>query len=110
LPPHLMTLQLHELHDMIEILTAEVPISLPVPFDIHLYLPENKKFILYSKKDSLVANIQIDRLKEKKVDKLYSSMDFENHIQKFRAESRIQMMIEKFKANQINSQSDGQKN
>jgi hypothetical protein len=104
LPPHLMTIQLHELHDMIEILTAEVPISLPVPFDIHLYLPENKKFILYSKKDSLVANIQIDRLKEKKVDKLYSSMDFENRVQQFRAESRIQLLIEKFKDGQNNDQ------
>ena len=97
LAPELMTLQLHEHHDMIEILTNEVPVSLPVPFDIHLYLPENKKFILYSKKDSLVANIQIDRLKEKKVERLYSSLDFENQVQKFRAENRIHRLIDRYK-------------
>lgn len=100
--PEMMHLQLHDDHDMIEILTAEIPISLPVPFDLHLYLPENRKFILYSKKDSLVANIQIDRLKEKKVDKLYSSLDFENKVQKFRAEKRISRLIEKFKDVQKN--------
>jgi hypothetical protein len=95
--PEMMLLHLHSNHDMIEILTNEVPISLPVPFDLHLYLPENKKFILYSKKNSSVANIQIDRLKEKKVDKLFSSLDFENKVQKFRAEKRIDQLIQKYK-------------
>jgi hypothetical protein len=103
LAPELMILQLHELHDMIEILTTEVPVSLPVPFDIHLYLPENKKFILYSKKDSIVANIQLDRLKEKKVEKLYSSIDYENQVQKFRAVVRIHRLIDRYLESQKNN-------
>ena len=98
--PELMTLRIHDTQDMIEILTAEVPISLPVPFDLYLHLPENKKFILYCKKDSLVATMQIDRLIEKKIKTLYSPLDFDQKVQQFRAEYRIRTLIEKFKDNQ----------
>lgn len=99
-PPEAISLQIHDLHDMIQVLTEEIPVELPIPFDLHLYLPENKKFILYYKKDSSVANIQIDRLKEKKVSTLYTSLDYENAIRKFRAKARIQQMIHRHKDNQ----------
>ena len=48
----------------------------------------------------MIAATQIERLKEKRVEKLYSSIENENAIQKFRAESRLRFMIEKFKAQQ----------
>lgn len=96
--PEFVSLKLHDLHDMFEISINELPISIVLPFDLHLYLPENRKFLVYSKKSSMVAATQIERLKEKRVEKLYSSLENENSIQKFRAESRIRFMIEKFKA------------
>lgn len=96
--PEILSLQLHELHDMFEIMTSEIPISLPLPFDINLYLPENRKFLLYSKTNTVFAAVQLERMREKRVEKLYASLDFENAIQKFRAENRLRFMAEKFKA------------
>lgn len=98
--PEILSLQLHELHDMFEIMTSEIPISMPLPFDINLYLPENRKFLLYSKANTVFAATQLERMREKKVEKLYASLEYENALQKFRAENRIRFMVEKFKAQQ----------
>lgn len=96
--PEILSLQLHELHDMFEIMTSEIPISLPLPFDINLYLPENRKFLLYSKPNTVFAAVQLERMREKRVEKLYVSLEYENTLQKFRAENRIRFMSEKYKA------------
>lgn len=98
--PEILSLQLHELHDMFEITTSEIPISLPLPFDINLYLPENRKFLLYSKANTVFAAVQLERMHEKRVEKLYTSLEYENALQKFRAENRIRFMVEKFKVQQ----------
>lgn len=95
-----LSLQLHELHDMFEIMTSEIPISMPLPFDINLYLPENRKFLLYSKPNTVFAAVQLERMREKRVEKLYATLEYESAIQKFRAENRIRFMAEKFKAQQ----------
>jgi hypothetical protein len=98
--PKTLSLKLHELHDMFEVMTSEIPISMPLPFDINLYLPENRKFILYSKPNTVFAAAQLERIREKRVEKLYVNLEYENAIQKFRAENRVRFMAEKYKAQQ----------
>lgn len=93
---NLLQLRLHQQLDMIEVLVKEVPVQLPVPFDLHLYLPENKKFILYCRQDSSMAALQMDRLHEKRINHLYTQLENEQMIQKYRAEKIIHLMIHDF--------------
>jgi hypothetical protein len=97
LSPDSITPQLHDLHDMIEIFTNEVPADTLNTFDLFLYLPENKKFIRYFKKDTPVTAMQLDRLKEKKVDTLYSTLDFDTNILQLRVKKKLNDLIKNFK-------------
>jgi hypothetical protein len=95
-PSYLLEINLHNAHNMIEVDLKEIPYSLPMPFDLHLYLPENEKFILYCKKNAKLAVLQHDRLLEKKIETLYSQLENESEIQKYRAERVIEMMVQDF--------------
>lgn len=94
--PHLLDVQLHDTYDMIELDLQEIPTDLPLRFDIHLFLPENKKFILYCKKESAIAIQQHERLQIKAVDTLYSQLENEFLIQQHRAEKIINLMIQEY--------------
>ena len=94
--PHFLDIQLHDEYDMIELDLHEIPVNNPLRFDIHLFLPENKKFILYCKKESAIASSQHERLNAKNVSSLYSQLENEASIQKHRAEKIINLLIQEY--------------
>lgn len=94
--PKYVFLRLHEKFDMIKLSLAELPFEQILEFDVCLYMPENERFLTYSKKNSKIQKIHLDRLKEKKVVSVYSSYENEVALQKFRAENQMNLKIDEF--------------
>lgn len=101
--PRYIFLRLHEKFDMIKLGLAELPFEQVLEFDVCLYMPENDRFLTYSKKNSKIQKMHLDRLKEKKVISVYSSYENEVALQKFRAENQMNLKIDDFlKGQKIN--------
>ena len=101
--PVFIFLRLHEKFDMIKLGLAELPFEQVLEFDVCLYMPENERFLTYSKKNSKIQKIHLDRLKEKKVVSVYSSYENEVALQKFRAENQMNIKIEDYlKGHKVN--------
>lgn len=94
-PKHIF-LRLHEKFDMIKLGLAELPFEQNLDFDVCLYMPENDRFLTYSKKNSKIQKMHLDRLKDKKVINVYSSYENEVALQKFRAEIQMNLKIDDY--------------
>ena len=94
--PKYIFLRLHDKFDMIKLGLAELPFEQNLEFDVCLYMPENERFLTYSKKNSKIQKMHLDRLKEKKVISVYSSYENEVALQKFRAEIQMNIKVEEY--------------
>ncbi len=84
----------HPAHDMLELPIEFLQPNKELPFDVNLYLPENEKFILYIRSGSFLDNIQVSRLQTRKVKYIFSNMDFELALLKYKAEFNINKLID----------------
>lgn len=91
--PQYIFLRLHEKFDMIRLNLSELPFEQNLEFDVCLYMPENEKFLTYTKKNSKIQKMHLDRLKEKKVESVFSSYENEVALQKFRAEIQLNQKV-----------------
>jgi hypothetical protein len=94
-PQHIF-LRLHEKFDMIRLSLDELPFEQNLGFDVCLYMPENEKFLTYTKKNSKIQKIHLDRLKEKMVQSVYSNYENEVALQKFRAENQLNQKVQDY--------------
>lgn len=86
----------HEAHDMLELSTGFLQPNKNLPFDVNLYLPENKRFLLYLKPGSFLDDAQVSRLQTRKVEYIYSNVEYELSLLKYKAEFNLQGLIESY--------------
>ncbi len=80
---------LHEKFDYIKVPTESLFKQTELNFNIYIYLPENKKFVLYYKANTELDTEKIERLKSKKMNIVFSSVEFEKELSVYRAKYNI---------------------
>lgn len=91
--PYQVINSIHEAFDMLELSTEFLQPNHSLPFDVNLYLPENKRFILYLRPESFLDDAQVSRLQTRKVQYIYSNMDYEFSLLKYKAEFNLRALI-----------------
>ena len=94
--PYQVINSIHDTSDMLELSTEFLQPNQNLPFDVNLYLPENKKFILYLRPESFLDDAQVSRLQTRKVQYIYSNMDYELALLKYKAEFNLRALIESY--------------
>jgi len=56
---------------MLKIKLADLPIELPVSYEVYLHMPLNKKFLRYLRAGATLSQDQKDRLEENKIKHLF---------------------------------------
>lgn len=87
---------IHPTFDMLELPTEFLQPNKELPFDVNLHLPENEKFILYIRPGSFLDDVQVARLQTRKVKYIFSNMDYELALLKYKAEFNINKLIETY--------------
>jgi DNA-binding response OmpR family regulator len=87
---------IHFKFDMLELSTTFLQPNHNLPFDVNLYLAENKKFITYLRAGSFLDDAQVSRLQTRKVEYIYSSMDYDLALLKYKAEFNLNALIEDY--------------
>lgn len=80
---------LHEKYNYIKVPTESLLKQTELNFNVYIYLPENKKFVLYYKAHSELDSEKIERLKRKKMNIVFSSVEFEKELSIYRAKYNI---------------------
>lgn len=94
--PYQVINSVHDTSDMLELSTDFLQPNQNLPFDVNLYLPENKRFILYLRPESFLDDAQVSRLQARKVQYIYSNMDYEWALLKYKAEFNLRALIESY--------------
>ena len=97
-PYHVIN-SVHIAHDMLELPTEFLQPNKELPFDVNLYLQENKKFILYIRPGSFLEENQVERLITRKAKYIFSHMEFELPLLKYKAEFNIKGLIDTYNKN-----------
>ena len=97
-PYHVIN-SVHVAHDMLELPTEFLQPNKELPFDVNLYLQENKKFILYIRPGSFLEENQVERLITRKAKYIFSHMEYELPLLKYKAEFNIKGLIEAYNKN-----------
>jgi hypothetical protein len=95
--PNKMTLELNEEKNLIQLSTEEVPSDEDLNFSLHLHLPENKKYLLYTQANKSLSQDQKKRLIANRIFLLYTPLDFEKEYKKFMAEKNVKEIYNKLK-------------
>ena len=74
---------------LIKIPTEQIPTERELNFSLHLHLPENKKFIVYTQANKKLSLEQKNRLLTNKIALLYTPIEFENEYKKFLTEKNL---------------------
>lgn len=94
--PYRVVNSVHAKFDLLELPTEFLQPQEPLPFDVNIYLPENKRFILYLRPGSFLENAQVHRLQTRKVDHIYSAVQYERDLLKYKAEFNLRALIKSY--------------
>ena len=94
LEPGKMALKLNEDKNLIEIPTEDIPSDAILNFSLHLHLPENKKYIVYTQAKKKLSTEQKNRLLANEIILLYTPISFEKDYKKFVAEKNLKALCE----------------
>lgn len=86
----------HLTHDMLELPTEFLQPKKELSFDVNLYLQENKKFITYIRAGSFFEEKQLERLIVRKAKYIFSHMEYEIPLLKYKAEFNIKFLIDDY--------------
>ena len=92
--PDKMKLELNEDKNLIKIATEDIPSDVELNFSLHLHLPENKKYLIYTQANKKLSEEQKNRLLSNKIVLLYTPLDFEKEYKKFIAEKNVKDLCE----------------
>lgn len=87
--PTKMTLELNDEKNLIQVSTEEIPADVELSFSLHLHLPENKKYLVYTQVNKALSLEQKKRLIANRVHLLFTPLDFEKEYKKFIAEKNV---------------------
>ncbi|MEK6628788.1 MAG: hypothetical protein AABY53_09190, partial [Bdellovibrionota bacterium] len=87
--PSKMALELNDDQSLIKIQTDDIPVDISLNFSLHLHLPENKKYLLYTPINKTLTPDQKSRLVTKKIQSLFTPLEFEKEYKKFLAEKNV---------------------
>lgn len=91
--PYQVINSIHESFDMLELSTEFLQPNKDLPFDVNLYLPENNRFILYLRPGSYLDDLQVLRLQTRNVKYIFSNVEYESAMLKYKAEFNIETLI-----------------
>lgn len=83
---NMLKLGIDELHD-----------DVPVEFDLYIYLPTNKKYLLYTPQGRKLFGSQKGRLRDKGVTHMHLRKDAAGQVKRYRAQAYLNDMIGQFK-------------
>jgi hypothetical protein len=95
--PSEFKLKIVDEHDLIEIDLELIPVESDLSLSLHLHLPDNKKFLLYTPLNQKLSLLQKQRLIDKKVDKLFTPIEFEKELRKLKTRNHVTQLFESFK-------------
>lgn len=87
--PARMSFELNDDASLIKMATSDIPPDTELPFSLHLHLPENKKYIVYTQANKKLSLEQKNRLIGSKIILLYTPLNFGNEYKKFVAQRNI---------------------
>lgn len=95
--PTKMTLELNDEKNLIQVTTEEIPSDVELSFSLHLHLPENKKYLVYTQVNKSLSLEQKKRLIANRVHILFTPIDFEKEFKKFMAEKNVKELYTNMK-------------
>lgn len=87
--PAKMNIEMSDDHSLIKMSTDDIPANKELPFSLHLHLPENKKYIVYTQANKILSTEQKNRLIANKILMLYTPVSFEKEFKKFLTEKNL---------------------
>lgn len=98
--PEKMQLLLNEEETLIRMPTEDIPAGQELPFSLHLHLPVNQKYLVYTQAHQALTDEQKKRLLNNKVLNLYTPLENEKEYKRFKAEMNVreiyQLLSRKF--------------
>ncbi len=91
-PKHLL-MEFDEENDLIDVRLEWVPLKTELNLSLYLHLPENKKFLLYTPKGQQMSAMQMQRLVENRVERLYSPIEFEEEVKKLKMAQYFELLF-----------------
>ncbi len=79
----------HEKYNYIKVPTESLLNQTMLEFSVYIFLPENKKFVLYYKANSELDLEKMPRLKSKKMNIVYGSVEHEKELTMYRAKYNL---------------------
>lgn len=85
-------------NDLIGVPLDVIPVDTDLEFSLHLHLPENKKYLLYTPVNQKLSIHQKQRLLDKKIEKLFIPAEFEHEIRNIKVKGYLQALFEEIKS------------
>jgi hypothetical protein len=82
--------------EMVSIKTSEIEAGKPLEFNMYIYLPTNKKYILYTPQGSVFQDNQKERLIRQGVDNVHIQKEDIQNLSKFKAQNHLNSLIDQF--------------
>ncbi len=83
---------------MVSIKTEDIQTDTPLEFNMYLYLPSNKKYILYTPEGGLFLSEQKKRLSQQGVLKMHIQKEDVQNLSKFKAQNHLNSLIKDFES------------
>jgi hypothetical protein len=87
--------------DMLQLSIDDLMGDLHVLFDVYIYLPANKKYILYTPKGGIFLANQKDRLKNKGIFHMHMKKEDIDSAKKYNVQNYLNNKIEEFNSNRL---------
>ncbi len=81
---------------MASVKTSEVEAGQPLEFNLYIYLPTNKKYILYTPKGSIFQANQKDRLLRQGVGEVHIQKDEVQGLSRYKAQNHLNSLIDRY--------------
>ncbi|MFN8846182.1 MAG: hypothetical protein ACK5W9_04980, partial [Bdellovibrionales bacterium] len=82
--------------EMVSVKTSEIEAGKPLEFNMYIYLPTNKKYILYTPQGAVFQDNQKDRLIRQGVDNVHIQKEDIQNLSKFKAQNHLNSLIDQF--------------
>lgn len=82
--------------NMVSIKTDDVQTEVPLEFNMYIYLPSNKKYVLYTPQGGIFLSEQKARLTRQGVTQMHIQKDDVQNLSKFRAQNHLNSLITDF--------------
>lgn len=81
---------------MVSIRTEDIKTDVPLDFNLYIYLPANKKYVLYTPQNGKFMEEQKMRLTKQGVAKLHIKKDDVQNLSRFKAQNHLNSLVDDF--------------